>query len=287
MSFISNHNIVSIEDFGVVYSVYLAHANDDKIRFLSSSGGFCKSFLSYLLDKKIVDAAIVTRTGDPSSPLKAETIITNSREEILTPRTNSIYAPTNPLGVIRDLNPKKRYAIVGLGCHIRELSEMQERGKLSNILIKIGLLCHHTPKLSFTEEVLKKAGIPVEDVFQIQYRGNGWPGGLTILTRSGAKKFIPTDDYWSNDLSNGLAYCSRCSEICDNADVVACDPWNLGLEEKEKNGMTLIFCRSKNLDDLVNQSREGGAITLYKCDKSVLVQSQRKHILDKKSRRNT
>ena len=276
---------MDVNNFGNVYSVYLAYSADKHIRFAASSGGFCKSFLVHLLKSEIIDGAIVTRTGSEQSPLIPETIITSSIEEILSSRTNSVYAPTNPLAIARKLDKEHKYALVGLGCHIRDLVALQKKGMLKNIEIKIGLLCHHVPNLEFTEEVLRKLGIKKEEVRQIEYRGTGWPGGFTAYLNDSTKRFISTDDYWTNNLGNGSGYCRVCSEICGDADIVACDPWNLGLERGERLGKTLIFCRNNRLDSLVNQAYNAGAIRIERCNREILSRSQGRHVLDKLSRK--
>ncbi len=269
--------------FGLVHSVYLACAADDRIRFISSSGGFCKSFLCYLLDARAVDQVILTRTGPPTSPLVPETIITNSKEDIVSSRTNSIYASTNPLAI--PLLPGHTYALVGLGCHIRSVTSQQKEGRLRNVVVKIGLLCHHTPVSAFTAQILRRLSIREDEVVQIEYRGNGWPGGFTAYLVDGTRRFLPTDAYWTNDLGNALDKCRECAEVAETADIVACDPWNLGLETIDRLGQTLVLCRNENMDILVNEACRTGFLRLHRCDRNVLMRSQGRHIAEKRARR--
>ena len=96
--------MVSIEDFGHVDSIFLAHSGNDIIRFQASSGGFIKSFLVYLVESRTIDSVIITRTGNSNNPLVPETIITNSKEDILSTRTNSVYAVDNPFLAFKGIN---------------------------------------------------------------------------------------------------------------------------------------------------------------------------------------
>lgn len=247
---------VNIKDFGIVDSIFFAHSADDQTRFQSSSGGFIKSFLVYLLESSRVDMVIITRTGDSSNPLVPETIITNSREDILSTRTNSVYALNNPLKVLNEIDSEKKYAFVGLPCHVRNLKLMQKRGKYTNIMTVIGIFCNHVPNLAFTEGILKKLKVKVEDVKQIEYRGNGWPGDFTAHLKNGQSRFISCTEVWSNDLNNGPKMCKCCSEIGVSADICVGDPWNLGLERTDEKGMSLVICRNRGANDLVKRAAE-------------------------------
>jgi len=276
--------MVSIRDFGPIDSIYLAHSTDEGVRFRASSGAFVKSFLVYLLESGTVDFAIITRTGGPDNPLVPETIITNSREDILSTRTNSVYAPNNPFRAFNRLDPAKTYAFVGLPCHVRGLRALQKRGKCRNVIIVIGLFCHHTPGIEFTRDVLRKLKVAECDVQQIEYRGNGWPGGFTVYLKDGQKKFIASHDYWSEDLNNGPKACRYCSEMAREAHLLVGDPWNLGLERTDSKGTSLVICRNRQATALVTRSAEQGYVRVYPCSEEQLIQSQKYHIADKLQR---
>jgi len=273
--------MTTIEDFGEVYSVYFAHATDEQIRFSASSGGFCKGFLLFLIEHKVIDEAIITRTGPPKSPFKPETIITNSKQDIISTRTNSVYAPNNPLKVLNKIEPQKSYAITVLGCHCRELRLKQSMGIAKNIGIVIGLLCNHTPKIKFARDIINKLNIREKDIKQIEYRGHGWPGKFSVYLTNNEiiqEQFL---NIWSNDLNNGPKCCRSCKEISMKADIVACDPWGLGREKYDKIGTTLIVCRNKKSDDLVVSAEKKGYIVLEKCTREDFIKSQGSHIANK------
>ena len=277
--------MVSIKDFGRIDSTFLAHSSNDITRFQASSGGFIKSFLVYLLESQIVDYAIITRTGGPSNPLLPETIITASKEDILSTRTNSVYAVNNPFLALKELAYDKKYAFVGLPCQVRNLRALRKKGKYRNIVIVIGLFCNHTPNIEFTKGIFQKLDVREDDVQQIEYRGSGWPGGLTAYLKNGQKKFIALRDYWSNDLNNGPEVCKYCSEIAENADIYVGDPWNLKLERTDSKGTSLIICRNSQASRLVKRAAELGHIKIHKCSQEQLIQSQGYHIEEKIKRR--
>lgn len=276
--------MVSIGDFGPIDASYLAHSANDVIRYRASSGGFIKSFLVYLLDSGKIDFAIVTRTGGPQDPLTPETIITNSREDILSTRTNSVYMVHNALDCLGGLKDGRKYALVGLPCQVTRLRQLQAQGKYTSIVLVIGLFCNYAPRAEFTKSILQKLDVRAEDLLQIEYRGNGWPGGFTAHLRNGQRRFISTRDYWSNDLHNAPDMCRRCSDTAERADIWVGDPWNLQLEETDTMGMSLVICRNAKATKLVNEAATAGYIKLYSCTTEQLLRSQGYHIEEKKKR---
>jgi coenzyme F420-reducing hydrogenase beta subunit len=284
-------------DLGPVASVYLSHSADDTVRQMASSGGFVKGFLSYLLDAKVVDYAIVTRTGGECSPLKPETIITNSKADILSSRTNSVYMAHDALEPLGRLDNGKRYVFVGLPCQVRRLREMQrEKGVLvtpggvrghllyQQVEVVVSLLCNYAPTPALTQGILSRLGVRECDLVRIEYRGNGWPGGFTAYLRDGSTRFLATRDYWRNDLNNAPPMCRRCTEIGVSADITVGDPWNLSLEKRDTKGQTLVICRTQKADTMVKAAAQ--YIQSTPCSVADLVRSQGGHVREKQGRRD-
>jgi coenzyme F420 hydrogenase subunit beta len=251
--------------FGKINSIYLAHSKDEDVRFKASSGGFVKSFLCYLLDS-FVDYVIITRTGGQESPLKPETIITDSKEDILSTRTNSVYCVNNPFKVFGGIRPDKKYAFVALPCQVTRAREY-------NIDVIISLFCNHAPLPAFTHNTLSKLGISECDVKQIEYRGNGWPGYFTAYLKTGEVIRVPLRSVWNTLFMP--AKCKSCSEIGQNADIAVGDPWRIS-----KTSESLVICRNKRADDLV---KKADTIKLKPVSFDQLNKSQGKHFIRKGS----
>lgn len=278
----SSHGI-TINDFGKIDSIHFAYSSDDNVRFRASSGGFVKSFLVYLIEKGIVDSVIITRTGDLSRPLVAETVITSDKDEILSSRTNSVYMAHNIFSVFKKLDTDKEYAVVGLPCQVKRLWELQGVGEYWNIPMIISLFCNYSPKLAFTKGILESLNVKEEDLSRIEYRGNGWPGGFTAHLKDGGVRFIPSGKYWSNDLRNGPPMCSSCSELGAYADITVGDPWNLQL--KDTKGTSLVICRNNYSSGLVREASTLGYIEISDCSPEQLMKSQGSHIEAKLNRK--
>jgi coenzyme F420 hydrogenase subunit beta len=267
---------------GSISSIYLSWASINNLRYNASSGGFIKSFLWCLLHTKAVDYVIITRTGDDKSPLKPEVIITNSVADITSSRTNSVYAPSNVLSVLDQIDNSKRYAIVALPCQVKKLRSLQSEGKYGNISIVISLFCNHMPKIEFTHGILSKLNVEPDNVSRIEYRGSGWPGKFTAQLKSGGSKSI--SGYWDNNLDNGLDMCRSCHELGKDADIIVGDPWNLGFEDHDTAGKSLVICKNVKSNTLVNSAIVKGFIRADTISYEKLMQSQGSHIREKLSR---
>jgi coenzyme F420 hydrogenase subunit beta len=268
------------------YSKYFIYSLNKRIRYNSSSGGFCKSILCYLIDIKKVDAVIITRTGSKENPLKPETIITNKKKDIISTRTNSIYAPTNPLIILKNTEKNKKYAFVGLPCHCKALKDMQKKGLYKNIKLIISLFCCHTPKMGFTQEILKNQKINKKEVEKIEYRGNGWPGSFTIYLKNGGKIHLESKKCWSISYKYFRNNCKKCNLLAIYSDISVCDPWNLGFEKNDNKGKTLVLCNNKKSNILVREAEKLKYLKILKCSSEQFKKSQSPHIEIKIKRSN-
>ena len=239
-------------------TLYYAHSSDPEIRFAASTGGFCKSFLVFLVETGRVDCAIITRSRE-GHPLRPETIATDRVEDIVSTRTNSIYAIPKPLSILGSLESKKSYAFVGLPCHCKALKNMQGRGRYLNIRVMVCLFCNYTPKDDFTLWRLRELGVSIGDVERIEYRGNGWPGKFTVFLKDGSRR---QGVHKFTDLRYAPGPCVRCPILPTDFDISAGDPWNLGLEGRDTQGATLVSVRGGEPNSLVREAERAGYIRL-------------------------
>lgn len=232
---------------------YVAHSTDEKLRYNASSGGMVTQILIHLIDKGIVDGALVTRMN-PEKPLEPEPFIARTPEDIIE-AAGSKYCPVPANIALREiLREPGKYAVVGLPCHIQGIrkAEMINRKLRERIVYHLGIVCNHTPSFMATEFLLKRLGVRREEVTGIRYRGEGWPGSLKIETTTGQILLLP--EYWGSGFGQLFIppRCRRCSDhMAELSDMSFADPW-LREFEGENIGKTLIVLRKdiKILDDL-------------------------------------
>ncbi|MEJ8543362.1 Coenzyme F420 hydrogenase/dehydrogenase, beta subunit C-terminal domain [Methanothermobacter wolfeii] len=260
---------------------YVAHSTDEKLRYNASSGGMVTQILIHLIDKGIVDGALVTRMN-PEKPLEPEPFIARTPEDIIE-AAGSKYCPVPANIALREiLREPGKYAVVGLPCHIQGIrkAEMINRKLRERIVYHLGIVCNHTPSFMATEFLLKRLGVRREEVTGIRYRGDGWPGSLKVETVSGDILLLP--EYWGSGFGQ-LFKPSRCRRCCDHmaelSDMSFADPW-LREFEGEKKGKTLIVLR-KGLG-ILDELKDEGLCQLQPLEPDKVLTSQLYNIYMKK-----
>ncbi len=273
-----------------IHSCYLAWSSDPKIQYLSSSGGFCKSMLSFLINTNEIDEAIIARNGSEKSPLSGQFLSTSDTEILTSPSTNSVYTRVNPIPLVKQLEEDKQYAMTALGCHLRSVRNLQKKGIAQNVKIVIGLLCSHSMKIDQVKSSLASLDIDEASVKGIEFRGKGWPGSFTIHLRDGSEKSVPFRHCWADFKDPNILEpaCRLCYEIPRSADFIVCDPWAI-LIKRERMGKTLVLCMSKRADDIIRHAKELGYLKLSKrpiidflASQMYLIQEKTEHRLQSK-----
>lgn len=275
-----NHSIGNYDDFYVGYSL------DEKIRFNASSGGLITQFLIYVLEKKIIDGALVTRMSE-DEPLIPEPFIARTKEEIIE-AAKSKYCPVPANITLRQIieaPENEKFAIVGLPCHIHGIRKAEKINKQlrEKIIIHLGLICNHTPSFHATEFMLYNYGLNKKAIKEISYRGEGWPGGMKVTTIDDKKIFIPhfSAQYWGA-IFNSFFFPYRCTlctdKSCKLSDIAFADAWAPEFMKKDSKGTSLVIIRNNNMifNELPNH------IKLHQVSDKILMESQQ---LDRVKRR--
>ena len=239
---------------------YLTYSMDKDVRHRASTGGFCKEFIRYCLNDRIVNKAIITVLGEGKESLTPTTIITDDLSIIMSTKSNTIYDKTNPLSVLKQLGNEK-YLFVGLPCHIRPMKLYCERKGIS--VLTVSLFCNHLSK-SYYQSVLDKVGLTKEEVIHFEYRGSGWAGYVKIVTDSGEIK-IDHHECWDNYSKNVnmLSKCKRCKEMVSlDADICVGDAWIQSVMNNDKECTCITVAMNNNANQLVIDSCNEGYIHL-------------------------
>ena len=267
---------------GNYLNCYIGHATDYDIRYNSASGGLVTQLLIFALEEGIIDGALVTRMKK-DKPLEPEPFIARTKEEIIE-AAKSKYCPVPANVALKEILESKegeKFAVVGLPCHIHGIREAEQINKKlrEKIVLHLGIVCNHTPTFLATEFLLKKMKIKKEDVTKLDYRGEGWPGGMKITTKEGNKIFVPhfSSGYWGI-VFNSFFFPTRCTlcsdKICELSDVSFADAWMPELMKDNDVGTSLIISRSKISEEIFNEAASKGKIELKKVSEKVALQSQ-------------
>lgn len=240
---------------------YVGYSMDSETRFNSASGGITTELLIYLLKANIVDSCIVVESV--SNVKDVHPIATND-VNIIRHSKASKYCPV-PLGEILPLIKKgERYAIVGVPCQIQVLRKIfakeQER------LIFISLFCNHCSSANATEFLLHcmENG---KDSCNISYRGNGWPGNISLTYTDGSRSLIPFRSVYLKSFGKYF-FNDRC-RLCNDpfgefADISMADAFNCSAVENGP-GQTLCFVRNPFLQTVLLDMAKKKTIFLKEC----------------------
>jgi len=223
----------------------------------SSSGGVVSQLLISALKQKLIDGALVTRMR-LDNPTLAEAFLARDAKEIVS-ASGSRYVPVDVNTILREIcDQDGRFALVGLPCHVRALRRAQcTKPELrSKIPYLLGLFCGHVPSIRATVSTLRQMGIERSQVTSLTYRGNGWPGFLTISLEDGRRIQLP----YKHELYYGgtflfLSYyphgCLFCGDVTNEfADVSFGDPWIPGYI-RERYGRSLVVTRTVSGENLI------------------------------------
>jgi len=242
--------------FGNYLNCYIGYASNYGIRYNSSSGGLVTSFLIYALENRIIDGALVTKMNK-KNPLEFLPFIARTKEEIIE-ASKSKYCPVPANIALKEiLKYNKKYAIVGLPCHIQGIRKAEQKNKKikKNIILHIGIFCSNMPSFNATEFLLYKLKLCNDEVKRLDYRGKGWPGKMTIQMKNRKEIIIPYPSYWGEFVN--IFFPKRCKRCLDwfspLADISFGDAWLQEISKRDNIGTSIIITRSKKSEEILQQ----------------------------------
>ena len=275
---------------GNYLTCYIGYATNYDIRYNSASGGLITALLIYALEEGIIDGALVTKMSD-KNPLEPEPFIARTREGIIE-ASKSKYCPVPANVALKEIlesEDGERFAVVGLPCHINGIRKAEQINKKlkEKIYLHIGIFCGHAPNFLGTEFLLNKLKIKKEDVRNLSYRGEGWPGSMKISLESG-ELLLLLPDYWGMFGFNFFtpARCLLCSDgICELADISFGDAWLPELSN-DKIGKSIIVSKSGIGEKLLQAMESKNKIELNKTTAKKVILSQAGMLYFKKKNLN-
>jgi coenzyme F420 hydrogenase subunit beta len=249
---------------GSYESLYIGYAKNEKIRGNGASGGILTSVLLYLLEKKLIDGAIVTVMSD-EKPWLTKTIIATHPDEIFA-SAQSKYIITSVNEILEESsNFQGKLAYVGLPAQVQSIRKLQSKKdpSVSNISYVLGPFYGNTLYFSSVRSFLRTYGErDYRLIKNLWFRHGEWPGNMKVEMVSGRsfelKKFHANYLIPFHILKNSL-YCTDLSN--EFTDISGGDAWAPVYEERGK-GFSIVIGRSKKGNDLLNQMIQDGWLEL-------------------------
>jgi coenzyme F420 hydrogenase subunit beta len=250
---------------GNIRNIYICQTNDKEFLECGTDGGVVNTLLNFLLEKKIIEGAIVAKT---KAAFSREAGIAKSREDLidasgvkldLAHQVTEMQKFHTYTSSIKKLKKVKfdRLAIVGTPCQIYTIRCMQDLGIIpsQNIDLCIGLFCYEN--FFFNED----KGKQFEKEFKIKFEnieGINIREDLIIKKKNGKTLHIPFDK-----LNNYMR--SACNACNDFTNIYADISFG-GLGSPEK--FTTVITRTKKGDEVFSKAIRAGILNSIKLDKT-------------------
>lgn len=267
---------------GEYLDCYRGYAKLESVRAGASSGGLIPAILALLLQKQVINGALVVRMKK-DNPLEAEPFIARTMEEIME-ATGSKYCPvaTNVMLYYIIEHPGK-YAIVGLPCQIQAIRQAQRRLDVikSRVVLTLGLFCNHTPSFNATEYLLRQMRVNPSDLVELKYRV-GWANCASASIINGEIRKIK--NYWY--LGFGSLFCPTSCSLCkehtsETADISFGDAW-LPEIDRSSLGESIAVVRTDVGRSILSSVTDADAINLKPVSADKVIESQKKSLIEKK-----
>lgn len=266
-------------EIGTYKSINISYSKDVEIRTHGASGGVVTSLLIFLLERDLIDGAIVVGMNK-EAPWHYEFKIARTREEILR-SSNSKYTLIPLNAVLKEIKYEEgNFAFVGLPCHIHGIRKLQIEGwkDVHKIKYLIGLFCGFNMHFTATTYLIDKLGIDKDDIMSLEYRGGEYPGGFVIKTKNGCEKFLEKFYY---NLLNPMYVPKRCLLCVDLmnefADISVGDIWTEGVEKH-----STVIVRSEKGEKLFREIVNQGHLSTKEISRNELLRSHSHLIKHKK-----
>jgi coenzyme F420 hydrogenase subunit beta len=250
-------------EFGPTLEIWEGWATDPDVRFKASSGGLLSALSLYCLEHGNFDG-VVHAGMDPANPWMNRNYVSRTRRDILD-RAGSRYAPSSPCVGLGDIPAGGQpHVFIGKPCDASAVSELRHRDP--DVRQKIGLVltffCAGTPSTRGTLDLMDSLGVNRDEVKQLHYRGEGWPGKFRVVDSGGAQnQTLSYKESWGRLTAYRPLRCNLCPDGLGRVADIACgDAWDQ-FEQNGDPGRSLALVRTERGRQIFEGARRAGYIT--------------------------
>jgi len=257
---------------------YKGYSTDYEIRYHSASGGCLSQFLIWLLEKGKIDGAVVTRFRD-DNPMRPQTIIARSRDEIISGRSSK-YCVVSMEGVLTEIRKTPgRYVIVGLPCHIHAMRKCMDADKRlqERIVGCFAIYCSSNKTMDSQRYLCYRYGVDEKRLKSFAYRDNGCLGSMYFRDDKGESIVEPVyylDYYLGMRAFFSVSRCGLCNDFFGELADVSFGDLNRGKEDDDPIGVNSLIARNDYWNDLLKQCEKEGYMHLEMIDEEAMVNAQ-------------
>ncbi|MGJ8638929.1 MAG: Coenzyme F420 hydrogenase/dehydrogenase, beta subunit C-terminal domain [Opitutaceae bacterium] len=263
-------------------SAWIGHSTDVEIRKHAASGGIVTATFKYLLEEKIIDAALVCRSKIIDGEWVPEIFLAKNFEELQSSQSSKYFdiPMTKGLKLIKEFDGK--VGVVGLPSQINSISRRMAKDPILNsrICFKISVFCGHNSKDKLAQAVLLKKGINPTEVEKFYYRQGLWRGEMVILMKDGSEHRMRFQEF-SHYQNLHILSLTRCLNCFDHfgyhADLSTGDVW-LPQKRKETIKPSIFLARNKTAKDVIDDMLTKKLIDATPAERRTVYMSQSRSV---------
>ena len=264
---IYNFSDFSSMPIGHLRNIYICQTNDEVFLKYGTDGGVVNTLLNFLLEKKLIDGAIVAKT---KAAFSREANIAKSRKDLIDSsgvkldlhhQVTEIQKFHTYTSSIQELKKVKfdKLAVVGTPCQIYTIRCMQDLGIIpsQNIDLCIGLFCYENFFFDKNkgEQFEKDFKVKFDDIEKLNIKED-----LIVKVKDGKTIHIPF-----KKLNNYMrSACNACSDFTN----IYADISFGGLGSPDK--FTTVITRTKKGDEIFDKALKAEVIKSVKIEKERL-----------------
>lgn len=262
---------------GDTHEIWEGYAADKEIRYNASSGGVLTALSLYCLEEEKME--FVLHSGmNPFKPYENITVQSRNRDDLLS-RTGSRYIPSSPCDSLRLIEQSERQCVfIGKPCDVAALSQLRkQKPKLDEkIGIVLTFFCAGVPNTQGTFDLIKKLDISPDDISALYYRGKGWPGGFSVVNKSGnIVQLLPYLKSWHFLQKYRSFRCKICPDGLGQLGDISCgDAWHRYRKDIEDHGQSLILSRSEKGREIIYRAMDAGYLILKTATPADVIKAQ-------------
>lgn len=266
------------KNWGSVLEVWEGYATDPEIRRKGSSGGLATALALYCIEKGKM-AGVLHIGPDEKEAYRNRTFFSTSRSALLR-LTGSRYSPASPCNNLKIIEGADNPCVfVGKPCDCAGLRKAQQLrpGLAGKTGVAISIFCAGTPSTKGTLDLLEGLGVTPDQVQEMRYRGNGWPGRASVRTREEKAPVLSLSykESWGFLQKYRPYRCYLCPDgTGESADISCGDPWYRKIGEDEA-GFSLVLVRTERGRSILRGAIENGYVLLEPAEPAVLQLSQK------------
>lgn len=261
--------------FGHYVACYKGYSTDHDIRYHSASGGCLSQFLIWLLEKGLIDGAVVTKFRE-DAPMTPQPFIARSKAEILSGKSSK-YCVVSIEGILTEIRQTTgRYVVVGLPCHIHAVRKsMDVDNQLrSRIAGCFAIYCSGNKTMDSQKYLLYRYGVDEKKLKHFAYRDEGCLGSMHFRDHKGENLVKPIyylDYYLGMRSFFSIPRCGLCNDFFGELADVAFGDLNRGKETDDPIGINTLIARSQYWDGLLRQCQNEGCLWMETVDEETMI----------------